>query len=67
MLSLKGKYKDLTGEDVTSGGGRKDKKDKNSNKENKGNKQKQEKGNKGDNKEKAAVDVSSKDHQKITR
>ena len=65
MLSLKGQYKDLTGEDVAGGGGRKDKKDKKSNKENKDNKQKQEKGNKVDNKQKG--DDSAKDHQKITR
>ena len=65
LLSLKGQYKDLTGEDVAGGGGRKDKKDKKSNKENKDNKQKQEKGNKVDNKQKA--DDSAKDHQKITR
>ena len=42
LLSLKSQYKELTGEDLAGGGGRKDKKDKKANKENKPQPQKKE-------------------------
>lgn len=61
-MSLKAKYKELTGEDLAGGGGRKDKKDKKANKENKPEQKKQEKIDK-----KPAQDDGSKDMKKITR
>lgn len=66
LLSLKKQYKDLTGEDLAGGGGRKDKKDKKANKENKpeGKKEKAEKHQKQD---KAQADDGSRELKKQTR